>query len=394
MSLDLLDSLSTALAEPRARELASLLDEPETNTRTTLQLVSATVFTALLQQAKTPAGSASVFNALQDQRLDYGPLSKVSASLDTRPTFDALRGLGESLLSTVLGTRAGALANAISRVAGVKPNSALSLLSVAVALVMGILRKRTTALDLDAAGVAALLLAQRGALEGIGLDMRVVSALDPGNLTGLLKGTPATSVRARASTRSLGEAHEPRRNWVPWMILIANIALLLLVLIYNAGERTDRPDAASAAREKALRLAAADKTKDYASDSMVERTGQRTLADPPRAEIVSRLQQQLGLNDGQVRGGLGALLVFARTRLPKTQFDELAASIPNAAHIMREVELRGIVTPLDTLDEYEQALSRLGIDQPLAAQFAPAVLDELSATGHEREREILARVID
>lgn len=119
------------------------------------------------------------------------------------------------------------------------------------------------------------------------------------------------------------------------------------------------------------------------------------LADSPRGAIIAHLQQQLGLNEAQVRGGLGALLVFARARLPKPEFDELAASIPNAAHIMQEVKLRGIVTrPLDNLGEYEESLAALGIGQPLASQFAPAVLEALRAVGHERERDILARVIE
>ena len=107
------------------------------------------------------------------------------------------------------------------------------------------------------------------------------------------------------------------------------------------------------------------------------------------------LEEQLGLNDTQVRGALGALLVFARERLPKPDFDDLAESIPNADRIMQEVKLRGVVTgPLDDMDDYERSLSNLGIGQPLASQVAPAVLRALAAAGYSRERDILAGVID
>lgn len=100
------------------------------------------------------------------------------------------------------------------------------------------------------------------------------------------------------------------------------------------------------------------------------------------------------MNDTQVRGALGALLVFVRERLPKPDFDDLAESIPNADRIMQEVRLRGVVTgPLDDMDDYERSLSNLGIGQPLASQVAPAVLQALAETGHSRERDILARVI-
>ena len=114
----------------------------------------------------------------------------------------------------------------------------------------------------------------------------------------------------------------------------------------------------------------------------------------PGQSIVPVLQEQLGLSETQVRGALGALLVFVRERLPKQDFDDLAETVPNADRIMQDVKLRGIVTrPLDNMDDYEAALSSLGIGQPLASKVAPAVLQSLAATGHTRERDILARVI-
>jgi len=120
----------------------------------------------------------------------------------------------------------------------------------------------------------------------------------------------------------------------------------------------------------------------------------QTQAAAPGQSIVPVLQQRLGLNEAQVRGALGALLVFVRERLPKPDFDDLAETIPNADCIMQDVKLSGIVTrPLDNMDDYEAALSSLGIGQPLASQVAPAVLQSLAETGHSRERDILARVI-
>jgi hypothetical protein len=59
------------------------------------------------------------------------------------------------------------------------------------------------------------------------------------------------------------------------------------------------------------------------------------------------------------------------------------------------VKRQGVVTgPLDDRDEYEAALSSVGMGQPVAAQFAPAVLGYLAAAGYEGERDILARVLD
>jgi hypothetical protein len=119
-----------------------------------------------------------------------------------------------------------------------------------------------------------------------------------------------------------------------------------------------------------------------------------TAAQPGRT-IIPHLQERFGLSEGQVRGALGSLLVFAREQLPKPQFDDFASRIPNADRIMQEVKLRGIVTgPLDDVEDYEDSLAQLGIGQPLASQFAPAVVEYLGAEGFVQERDILMQILD
>jgi len=119
------------------------------------------------------------------------------------------------------------------------------------------------------------------------------------------------------------------------------------------------------------------------------------LAAGPGQSIIPVLREKLGLTELQARGAAGALLVYVRERLPKPEFDDLAETIPNAERIMEEVKLRGVVTrPLDDLDDYEAALSSLGIGQPLASQVAPAIVQALGETGHTRERDILAGALD
>lgn len=119
------------------------------------------------------------------------------------------------------------------------------------------------------------------------------------------------------------------------------------------------------------------------------------LAQPPGHSISPALQERFGLSEPQVHGALGALLVFARERLAKPEFDDLADRIPNAEQIMRDVKARGIVTrPLDSISDYEACLASLGIGQPLASEFAPAVVEYLGAAGYGRERDILWSVLN
>ena len=121
----------------------------------------------------------------------------------------------------------------------------------------------------------------------------------------------------------------------------------------------------------------------------------QTLAATPGQGLIAHLQDRFGLNEQQVRGALGALLVFVREELPEPEFRELAEVIPNADHIMQQVKLQGVVTrPLDDIGDYEDSLASVGIGQPLASQIAPAVLEYLGAAGLERQRSMLQRVLD
>jgi Protein of unknown function VcgC/VcgE (DUF2780) len=111
--------------------------------------------------------------------------------------------------------------------------------------------------------------------------------------------------------------------------------------------------------------------------------------------IVPYIQQHLGLDEDQVRSALGILLVFARERLPKPQFDQLARRMPNAEMLMGQTRAGGVVTgPLDDEGEYEVALTRLGIAPQSAGQFAPLVQQYLGLAGYYEERDALSRVFD
>jgi Protein of unknown function VcgC/VcgE (DUF2780) len=127
---------------------------------------------------------------------------------------------------------------------------------------------------------------------------------------------------------------------------------------------------------------------------MAVSTLESALAAAPARSMVSALQEQFGLNEGQVLGGLGVMLVFARDRLPKPEFDQLAARMPNAERLMQMTKQQGIVnTRLDSTSDFERALTNLGIAPATASQFVSAVLGYMDSAGYYRERDILARVM-
>ena len=71
------------------------------------------------------------------------------------------------------------------------------------------------------------------------------------------------------------------------------------------------------------------------------------------------------------------------------------AKTPLTIFLVNGVKLQGVVTrPLDDISDYEAALASIGIGQPLASQFAPAVVEQLAAAGFDRQRSTLQRLLD
>jgi hypothetical protein len=115
----------------------------------------------------------------------------------------------------------------------------------------------------------------------------------------------------------------------------------------------------------------------------------------PVQGLIQHLQKEIGLNETQARDALGALLVFARERLPQPEFTDLTDGMGGADQLMQDATLHGVITrPLDTIEEYEQALASLGIAQSRASLIAPAVLQHLGTAGLVEERDILASVLE
>jgi outer membrane protein OmpA-like peptidoglycan-associated protein len=273
MSFDLLESFNSALGGPMTRQLSASLDESEDTTRTAVRSVGPSLLAALMQQATTPSGKADLFRAVGSDRVDDGIVGKLGSILGNRGAAESMRRDGISLLGSLLGDRGSALANAISQVSGVRPNSAMSLLSLGMPLILGMLRKHATGASPDASGLASALFSQRGVLERAGLDDRIASALGVGSLSSLLSAVPDTraaqTTEARPLPSTLGRQTErKRRAWWPWAVA-AGVAMLALLLFANMPRDT------------------AETARPTASTSVYFATGETTIDSADRIKIAS-----------------------------------------------------------------------------------------------------------
>ncbi len=278
MTIDILESLNSALGAPVTRQLSSLLGEDENSTRAAMRTTGPSLLAGLMQRATSPTGMEDVFSAATDDRLDSGIVSKLGGILGNRGAMDAMQGVGASLLGSLFGNRTGALSNAISQTTGVRASSASSLMSFALPLVLGILRKHVSTSELTPSGLASLLFSQRGALERAGLDDRITSALGFGNLSSFLSTVPAPGEPSAPQVRPTRRRESDRsRPWLPWAIA-AGVGALALMLFFN------RPDDRGDIDRSAQIPASTESARVYFG------SGETTLDGGDRVKIASVAQ--------------------------------------------------------------------------------------------------------
>jgi OmpA-OmpF porin, OOP family len=286
MNFDILESLNSALGGPVTRQLSASLGESEDSTRSAVRSIGPTMLAGLMQQATTPSGAADIFRAVNNDRIDPGIVGKLGSILGNRGAADSLLGIGESLAGAVFGNRSGALTNALSQVTGVRPNSALSLLSMGLPLLFGMLRKQVTNNALDSSGLASLLFSQRKALEKTGLDSRITNALGFSSLSSLLGAVPGVGPAQAAATRQgapIRDRERQRSAWLPWAIAASVAALGLLLLFNRTADRTGVETAQTAPAPGAARS-----TRVYFD------SGETTVDGEDRLKIASLAQSARG----------------------------------------------------------------------------------------------------
>lgn len=226
---------------------------------------------------------------MSDDRIDTGIVGKLSGILGNRGSLDALSGLGESLGTSVFGNRASAVTNAISQVSGVKPGSVLTMVSMVLPLLFGMLRKHVTQHGLNASGLTSLLLAQRGSLEKVGLDSRITSALGIGNLSNLF-GATTSEASAQPAYRAATEPERHRKSrWLPWAIA-AGVAALVLSLFFNRGGIDRRERAATATPAPAADNTGRTRLASVSSTQVYFESGEANIDSEDRREIARMAQ--------------------------------------------------------------------------------------------------------
>jgi len=237
MAMDLLDLVSKGLGSDFTSRIAGVIGESAQNTQGALDSGLPLLLAGLTRKAASPDGAADVLGLINRHGTDPAQLANLPGLL-SGANLGNLTSAGSGILAALFGNNTGGLWNALSGLAGIRPQSGATLMGAAAPLAMGLLRGLINREGMGASGLASLLLGQRESLA------RKV----PESLARSV-GWGAPSTWFAADGRHTGTYERPPKSgtrWLPWIIGLL-LALLLLMLLPRCGRDVNAPASVSAA---------------------------------------------------------------------------------------------------------------------------------------------------
>jgi outer membrane protein OmpA-like peptidoglycan-associated protein len=305
MNPDLLDMFNAILGGPVIRQTSAFIGESEDNARTAVRSVGPALLAGLMQRMASPRGISEIFPIVTSDAVDAGIGGKLPGILANRGTLGSLLTSGDTLSGMVLGSHTDAVATAIAARSSVRPNSAMTLLSLGAPLLLGMLKKFVANNDLDASALASLVMRQKDSLKRSGLDDRIARALGVDSRDALLDSLPGN---AAASPPPASVQKTRDKPWMPWAIAAGIAVFGVLFLVNRTSEHQEAPGGAVQIAEIAdssdrLRVATADSAQVYfeSGDASIGQDDRRRIAD--MATSVRDTEQSLGITGYTDRSG-------------------------------------------------------------------------------------------
>lgn len=293
MSVNILELLNSGIGKQLIGQAGSMLGESDSGIQSAVGSMMPALLGGMMSKAATPQGAGDLFKMVQGLNIDTGSLGNIAGMLAGAAGggggASALQSMGTSLLTGLLGgDKTNNLASALSSVAGIKPSSASSLLSLGAPLVMGVVKKMVGDGGLDASGLASALLGQKSALQGVNLDPRITGALGFNSMSSMLGALPnAAGDAARTAAAATGAAAAAGasglRRWLPW--IIGALALLLLWNWFSGRKTETAPVPAPAAVEAPVAAPVAPAVAVTLPASVYFETGSAAIGDEGKATI-------------------------------------------------------------------------------------------------------------
>ena len=218
MAASIVESVMSFLGPQVVGPLASRLGESTDTVQRGLQSSSAAMLSGLAAKADEPGFISQIFGLITNPANDAGALSSFTSSLGsaTTGTASSLTDLGSRFLSSIFGARESAVADAIGQTSGLPSSKAMTLLTMAAPLVLGVLGSHVRENGLSASGLANSLKTEASGLQ----------RFLPAGLLSSLTASPAYV--ANQTAKAAGAAN----RWL-WPVILLAILLLGVLWFFN-----------------------------------------------------------------------------------------------------------------------------------------------------------------
>jgi hypothetical protein len=164
MSASLLDSLSKMVTPDLLSQAASALGENEGGLTRGIGAALPMLLGGVTTRASDPGFASTLFKLVSDSGNDLGAIGNIASLLSPGAANSPMMALGSKLLSSLFGNNLNAVGSSVASYAGVRPQSASSLLSMAAPMVLSVLGKQVKDGGLNASSLASLLAGQKGSI--------------------------------------------------------------------------------------------------------------------------------------------------------------------------------------------------------------------------------------
>ena len=232
MAIDLVDLVKGYLTPDVIQKASGYVGESSGATQKALGGIVPTLVAALMSTASTNDGARKLARTLDSGKFDGSVLNSVTSLFSGGMTTQSTLGSGKSILDSLFDSKLGSIGDLIARFAGIRTESATSLLALAAPLVMHVLSQQRASVGSDASSLASLLGSQRSLLTGL-LPAGVASVLGWSGVTSGVQGL-GSSVAGAAPRAAQEVVAAPgtadRQSWFAPLMIIG--ALLLGTLVW------------------------------------------------------------------------------------------------------------------------------------------------------------------
>ncbi|WP_341836766.1 OmpA family protein [Chitinophaga pollutisoli] len=238
MAIDLIETLKQLFNNEFCGKAAAQLGESESGIQKALGGIIPTVLTGLLAKAGSGESGGLMHLLHQASGTDISQLTNGGAGIPS-----GLLAKGSAFLQTLFGGRSGEIAGAVAQYAGIRPQSADTLLQAAAPAALGVVGKHADTAGLGASGVLELLNSQKDKiLASVPSGLGLAGILGVGSLSDigarLSSFTGAFKSAARTPGHTVHESTTSGGNqWITWLIIAIAAILLLWWLLRGCGAR-------------------------------------------------------------------------------------------------------------------------------------------------------------